>query len=75
MNPAPCIGDSGGWSLGIVEQSKGEDLVPRPPGKTMVWTVAWTVSHRLSGKTLSKLWEMMKDRETWRAGIHSAAKR
>ena len=34
MSPAPCIGDSGSWSLGIVEQSKGEDLGPGPPGKT-----------------------------------------
>ena len=24
--------------------------------------------------TLSKLWEMVKDREAWRAGVHGVAK-
>ena len=34
--------------------------------------VGW--NHRLNGQSLNKLWEMVKDRETWRAAVHGATK-
>ena len=30
--------------------------------------------HRLNGHELSKLWEMVEDRGTWRAPVHGVAK-
>ena len=30
--------------------------------------------HRLNAMSWSKLWEIVKDRELWRAAIHGAAK-
>ena len=31
--------------------------------------------HRLSGMSLSNLWEMVKDREAWRVAVHEVGKR
>ena len=30
--------------------------------------------HRLDGLSLSELWELVKDREAWRAMVHEVAK-
>ena len=30
--------------------------------------------HQLNGHGLSKLWEMVKDRQTWCAGVHMVTK-
>ena len=34
--------------------------------------VGW--HHRLNGHELSKLWEVVKDREAWHAAVHGATK-
>ena len=42
------------------------------------WWIEWMTDigwhHPLDGHELSKLWEMVKDREAWRAVVHGVTK-
>ena len=44
----------------------------RGEGDTEDEMVGW--HHRLNGQSLSKLWEMVKDRKVWRAAVHGVTK-
>ena len=41
-------------------------------GATEDKRVGW--HHQLNGQELSKLWEIVKDREAWRAAVHRVKK-
>ena len=50
----------------------GKDWRQEEKGTTEDETVGW--HHWLSGHELNKLWELVKDREAWRAAVHGVAK-
>ena len=49
----------------------GKDWGQEQKGATMNEMVGWY--HQLTGYQLSKVWEILKDREAWRAAIHGLA--
>ena len=50
----------------------GKDWGQEQKGATMNKMVGWY--HQLTGYELSKVWEILKDREAWRAAVHVVAK-
>ena len=50
----------------------GKNWRQEEKGMTEGKTVGW--HHWLNGLSLSKLWEMVKDREAWHAAVHGVAK-
>ena len=50
----------------------GKDLGQEEKGTTELEMVGW--HHQLKGISVSKLWEIVKDREAWRVAVHRVTK-
>ena len=58
------------WLIGI-ELDSGKDWRQEEKGTTEDEMIGW--HHQLSGQELSKIHEIVKDREAWHAAVHGVA--
>ena len=61
----------GHWLIGK-DSDAGRDWGQEEKGTTKDEMAGW--HHRLDGVSLSELWELVMDREAWRAAIHGVTK-
>ena len=63
--------DAKNWFIGK-DPDAGKDQRQEEKGMTEDEMVGW--HHRLNGRELSKLWQMVKNREAWPAAVHGVTK-